>query len=378
MIAVDVTVIGAGIVGCAVADAAARPGRTVVLLEKEARPGAGVTSRNSEVGHGGMYYPTGSLKARCCVRGRRRLREFCGEAGVGWRDVGKLIVACDDAEVPGLERLLALGEANGVEDLALLGRDELRRLEPQVAAVAALHSPRTGILDAEGAARALAARAAGRGAEVMTGAEVTGLARRGGVWEVAVRRGAETWTHASRQVVNCAGLHADEVAAMAGLDVDGLGLRQRWVKGNYFAVDPRHAGRLSRLVYPVPPQDRDTLGVHVCLDLAGQMRLGPDFETVPRREDYGVDPARAGAFFAGAARFLPWLAPQDLQPAMSGLRPKLDTDAPFADFQVRRETGDLEGLIDLIGIDSPGLTSAPALAELVAALLDGREPWTAP
>ena len=208
--------------------------------------------------------------------------------------------------------------------------------------------------------------------------EVTGLVRRGGVWEVAVRRGADTWTHASRQVVNCAGLHADAVAALAGVDVDGLGLRQRWVKGNYFAVDPRHAGRLSRLVYPVPPQGRDTLGVHVCLDLAGQMRLGPDFETVPRREDYGVDPARAGAFFAGAARFLPWLEPQDLQPALSGLRPKLDTDAPFADFQVRRETGDLEGLIDLIGIDSPGLTSAPALAEIVAALLDDREPWIAP
>ena len=372
MIEVDVTIIGGGIVGCATADAIARAGHGVVLLEREAHLATGVTSRNSEVAHGGMYYPPGTLKARCCVRGRRLLKAFCAEAGVGYRECGKLIVAVADDETEPLAGLHARGLENDVEDLRLIDAAELERIEPEVTAVAALWSPATGILDAEGAAGAYARRAREAGAQIMTGAAAAGLDRDAGGWRVTVDRGAdEGWTHRSRWVVNCAGLHADEMAALAGA---GAGCpTQRWVKGNYFAVAARHAARVSRLVYPLPPAGRDALGVHVCIDLQGQLRLGPDFEPARRAEDYAVDPARAEAFFAGARRFLPFLEPDDLSPAFSGLRPKIDTDDPFADFTVRREDGALEGLVNLIGIDSPGLTSAPALAELVADLLDGGE-----
>jgi L-2-hydroxyglutarate oxidase LhgO len=370
---VDVTIIGGGIVGCATASAVAREGRAVVLLEREERLATGVTSRNSEVAHGGMYYPTGSLKARCCVRGRRVLKDFCHTAGVGYRECGKAIVAVDEDEREALAALHARGLDNDVEGLRLIDRAELAGMEPEVNGVAALWSPATAILDAEGAAGAYAARAADNGAQVMTDAAVTRLDRGPGGWRVTVARGAgEGWTHNSRWVVNCAGLRADEVAALAG--TGEVCPRQRWVKGNYFSVAARHAGRIGRLVYPVPPDGRDTLGVHVCIDLQGQLRLGPDFEPVEgRAEDYRVDPARAEAFLAGARRYLPFLEPGDLAPAFSGLRPKIDTDAPFADFVLRREEGDLEGLVNLVGIDSPGLTSAPALAELVAEIVDGGE-----
>jgi L-2-hydroxyglutarate oxidase LhgO len=188
---------------------------------------------------------------------------------------------------------------------------------------------------------------------------------------VTVQRGAETWTHLSRQVVNCAGLHSDDIATRAGLDVEAAGLRLRWSKGNYFAIAARHAGRVARLVYPVPPADGSSLGIHLCLDLAGRMRLGPDVEPLPApREDHAVDPGRRGGFFAGARRFLPWLEPDDLTPDWAGVRPQLaGASAGFADFVVRLETGDLAGLVNLVGIESPGLTAAPALAELVGRLL---------
>jgi L-2-hydroxyglutarate oxidase LhgO len=373
MIQVDVTIVGGGMVGCAVAAESARRGLQTVLLEKEPRLACGVTARNSEVAHGGMYYPTGTLKARFCVHGRRLLKQFCAEAGVEYQEMGKLIVAVEPGEEPELERLLALGQANGVEDLRLIGAAELAGLEPRVRAVAALFSPRTGILDAEGAARAYGALAAERGAQVLTGARVTGLAPDHGGWRVDVTAGRrESWSHASRWVVNAAGLDADRVAEMAGLDVDALGLRQHWVKGSYFAVSPARAGMIRHLVYPVPPADGSSLGVHVCLDRAGQLRLGPDLEPLAeRREDYAVDADRRHGFYAGAVRFLPFLQEEELTPSMAGIRPKLAAHA-FVDFAVRREEGDRAGLINLIGIDSPGLTSGPALAEHVGTLLDGR------
>lgn len=366
---VAVTIIGGGIVGCALADAAARAGHATVLLEKEPALARGTTSRNSEVAHGGMYYPAGSLKARFCVEGRRLLQAFSAEAGLGWRSCGKLIVAVDEAEIPGLERLHALGLANGVEDFQLIDRADVARLEPEVRACAALLSPHTAVCDAEGLARALAARAASRGAQVMTGAPVGALDRERDGWRVTVagdgRR--EGWSHTSGWVINAAGLFADRVAAMAGVDIDAAGWRQVLVRGNYFAIDSRHRGRVGRLVYPVPPADDSTLGVHLCLDLGDALRLGPDYEgplpadADPAALSYAVDPGRGEAFFAGAVRFLPWLERGDLEPAMCGVRPKLAAHA-FHDFTIDYGTGDRAGMINLVGIDSPGLTSALALA----------------
>lgn len=378
---IDCTIIGGGIVGCAIAAELSSRGLSTVLLEMEDGLGRGTTSRNSEVAHGGMYYPHGSLKARFCVEGRHLLKAFCEQAGVGYRECGKLIVAATPDEVPELERLLALGTANGVEDLRLVDGDSLRRLEPHVKACAALHSPRTGIVDAEGAARAWARLASDHGGQVLTAAKVTGLRPEAGVWTVAVsavgtgRR--EGWSHTSRLVVNAAGLWADRVAALAGVDVAARGWNLHLVKGNYFSIASAHHGRISGLVYPVPPRHATSLGVHLCLDLGGQMKLGPDVEhlaTDPRDAgfDWRVDPARRDAFCDGARRFLPWLEADDLTPGLSGLRPKL-VPTGFADFVVCREEGDLAGLINLVGIESPGLTSAAALAREVARLVDGKD-----
>ncbi len=369
----DVTIIGGGIVGCAVAAECVGRGLTTVLLEREPALARGTTSRNSEVAHGGMYYPEGSAKARLCVRGRGLLKTFCEANGLRYRECGKLIVAVSPAELPELERLYRLGVANGVEDLELLDRAAVGRLEPEVAAVAALHSPRTAILDAEGTAKAYAARARAGGAEIMTGSEAIGLVREDIGWRVEVQpaagSGRQGWSHTSRWMVNAAGLNSDRVAAIAGIDLDARGWRLQWVKGNYFTISPRHDGRVSRLVYPVPPADGSSLGIHLCLDLAGQMRLGPDVEPLDSRmrEDYAVDPRRGDAFFASAATFLPFLAPEDLAPGTCGLRPRFAGAA--RDFVLQRETGDLAGLINLVGIESPGLTAAPAIAEQVGTWL---------
>lgn len=384
MFDVDVTVIGGGIVGCAVAAEVSALGLSTVLLEMESDLARGTTSRNSEVCHGGMYYPTGSLKARCCVAGRRMLKEFCLTAKVGYRECGKIIVAVQEDEIPELERLLALGLANGVEDLRLIDGDELAALEPEVRAVAGLLSPRTGVLDAEGAARAYSQLAGQRGAQVMTGCRVTSLEMAAGGWQVGISptgpRRRDGWQHSSRIVINAAGLWADKVAALAGIDISARGWKQHLTKGNYFAVSNVHDGRINRLIYPVPPSSGICLGVHVCLDLAGQMKLGPDLEILPvdpRQSgvaltefnlDYRVDPERQTSFFEDAQRFLPWLKFEDLAPAMCGMRPKLVLKG-FGDFVIQRESDDFPGLINLVGIESPGLTSAPAIALMVVDLI---------
>ncbi len=385
----NVTIVGGGIVGCAIAAVCARLGLSAVLIEKEAGLGRGITSRNSEVSHGGMYYPTGSLKARFCVPGRRLLKEFCTSSGVGYQECGKLIVAVQHDEISQLESLFVLGQANAVEDLEIIDAAQVTKMEPGVQAMAALWSPRTGIVDAEGATKALAQSAAEAGVQVMTSSVVDSLERRKGAWQVGVipdgqgRR--EGWTHASDFVVNAAGLTADDVAAMAGVDVKARGWRQVWVKGNYFRINPEHSGRINSLIYPVPPQDHSSLGVHLCLDLAGQLRLGPDVEypeqdngfsdkgLEPERQlAYHVDPNLAGSFFQSAQQYLPWLKADDLSPDMSGYRPKLAVRG-FRDFEVVRENSSLEGLVNLIGIDSPGLTSAMALAEHVGKMLTDRD-----
>ncbi len=380
----DLTVIGGGIVGCAVAAEATRRGLSTVLLEKEGDLARGTTSRNSQVSHGGMYYPAGSRKAHYCVRGRRLLKKFCCEHGVDYQECGKLIVAVEKAELSELQRLLELGQANGVEDLALIDGPALKKLEPEICAVAGLFSPRTGILDPEGAAKAYARLAREKGAQIMTAAQVTGLDHRGNSWQVQVEPSgagrSDGWTHTSTWVVNAAGLRADLVAAMAGVDIEARSWCQTLLKGNYFKLVSRHVGRLKHLVYPVPPADGSSLGVHVCLDLDGQLRLGPDTQEAETplavRDlpgdglDYAVDPARGNQFFEAARRFLPWLEADDLVPDMSGYRPKLVVQG-FRDFEVCREEGDLEGLINLVGMDSPGLTSAAAVAEDVGLMLAG-------
>lgn len=367
--AVDALVVGAGVVGLAAAASLARRGRSVLILERREAPCRETTSRSSEVIHAGIYYPSGSLKADLCVEGRELLYERCARLRIPHRAIGKLIVATDEAGVGRLEELRLRGEANGAPGLALLGAAEVARLEPQVAARAALHSPRTGIVDSHAFADSFLAEAESRGARLVTRAEVVEVEQSGGGYRVRVEGpGGERTAVQAAAVVNAAGLAADRVAARAGLDVERLGYRQHPCKGDYFALRPGAPLRFSRLVYPL--QDAAGLGIHVCLDLGGRVRLGPDAEYVSEVR-YDVDPAKAEGFARSARRYLPELRADWLTPDQSGARPKLAGPGEgFRDFVVREESEQgRPGLVSLLGIESPGLTAAAAIGERVAALL---------
>jgi L-2-hydroxyglutarate oxidase LhgO len=315
-----------------------------------------------------MYYPTGSLKARLCVEGSRLLYAACEASGVPHRRIGKLIVATVPGEVPALEALLAQGRRNGVE-LGMLTGAEAAALEPNVRAVAALHSPDTGIVSAHGLMDHLARQARAAGAVIQSRSELIAVERRGPDYRLTVRTpdGLESFT--SERVVNAAGLESDNVAALLGIDVAAAGYGLRWCKGSYFSVASAQARLVSRLVYPVP--GHVSLGVHAVPGLEGRLRFGPDVEYLEeRRPDYAVDPARRAAFGEAVRRLVPAIRDEDLEPDISGIRAKLQGPGePFRDFVIREETErGLPGLVSLVGIDSPGLTSALAIAEHVAGL----------
>ncbi len=363
------TVVGAGAVGLAVAARLAPRFPELVILERRDRHGSETSSRNSEVIHAGIYYPTGSLKARLCVRGRQLLYELCQKRDVPCRRIGKLIVATAPSELAGLERLLALGLANGVE-LRMLSAEECRRLEPAVPALAGLLSPSTGIVSAHGLMDAYLAEARRHGALLQTRAELVAIERRDRDYRLTVRtpEGLESLT--SERVVNAASLEADTVAALAGIVVRAAGYRQHWWKGSYFALSGPKARLLSRLVYPVPTQV--SLGVHAVLGLDGRVRFGPDADLLPeRRLEYDVPESKREAFGAAVRRILPAIEDADLSPDIAGIRAKLQGPGEeVRDFVIAEESGrGLPGFVDLVGIDSPGLTSSGAIAEEVDRLL---------
>jgi L-2-hydroxyglutarate oxidase LhgO len=364
-----VAVIGGGVVGLAVA-ARLAPATEVVILERRARHGQETSSRNSEVIHGGMYYPTGSLKARLCVEGNRRLYELCARHRVPHARVGKIIAAMTPEEVPRLDDLLALGTANGVE-MTRLSAEEARALEPRVPSVGALLSPNTGIVSAHALMDCLLHLAREAGALLQPRAEVVGLARVGSEWRLTVREGGEEGVLSAERVVNAAGLEADTIAGLAGIDIGAAGYRQHYWKGSYFSVRPAKAGVVSRLVYPVP--GHVSLGVHAVVGLEGRLRFGPDAEYLADRAlDYRVAESKRAVFAASVRRLVPELLDEDLEPDMAGIRPKLQGPGQgVRDFVIAEESGrGLPGLVNLVGIDSPGLTSATAIADEVARLID--------
>lgn len=365
----DVVVIGGGAVGLACAVHATAQGRSVVLLERHARCGEETSSRNSGVIHAGLYYPTGSLKARTCVAGRVLLYDRCARHSVGHQNCGKILVATTEAECERLQQLLELGIANGAGDLRLLGAAEVAKLEPRVSAIAGLMSPETGIVDAHGLMDSYRADARDAGAEIVMQTEVVGLAYDGGMYLVRTRDvGGEEQSIACAQVVNAAGLGADRVAAMAGIDTAAAGLSLRYCKGDYFSLSTS-LGRLTRhLVYPVPVEAG--LGVHITFDLGGQFNAGPDTEYVDEIR-YDVDASKAGHFGAALRRYLPEVRDGHLAPNYAGMRPKLQRPGEgFRDFVIEDAVAHgLPGLVNLIGIESPGLTASEAIGIRVAELL---------
>ena len=362
MDAVDVVVIGAGVVGLAIGRALSLRGLETVVLERANAIGTGTSSRNSEVIHAGIYYATDSLKARLCVSGRARLYDYLDAHGIDHRRCGKLLVATTDAQRSRLAQIQAQAARNGVDDLRLLDTRELRAMEPALNAVAALHSPSTGIVDSHGLMLALQGDLEASGGALALLSPVERVVCGADAHEVRVG-GESPMALRARFVVNAAGLWAPDLAGR----FEGLAVRHvpnaRYAKGNYFSL----AGRapFSHLIYPVP--EEAGLGVHLTLDLAGQVRFGPDVEwIVPASADaidYRVDAQRAAGFEAAIRRYWPGLPAGALQPAYSGVRPKLELPGE-ADFVLQgpAEHG-VRGLLNLYGIESPGLTASLALAD---------------
>ena len=365
---IDCAVIGAGVVGLAVARTLAAEGREVLILDAENAFGTGISARNSEVIHAGIYYAAGSLKARLCVAGRKRLYAYCAERGIAHRRCGKLIVATGETQREQLGRIAAAAAINGVDDLQLLSRDQACALEPALECCAALLSPSTGIIDSHALMLSLLGDAERDGAVLALNSPVTGGEIVDGGIVLKVRVGAGETAILARTVVNCAGLGAQGVSRrLRGLPPASVP-PLHYAKGNYYAL----AGRapFSRLIYPVP--EAAGLGVHLTLDLGGQARFGPDVEWI-ENIDYSVDPKRAEAFYAEVRRYWPQLADGALLPAYAGIRPKPHAPgAPACDFLVSgpAEHG-VPGLVNLYGIESPGLTSCLALADHAVASLSG-------
>lgn len=358
--------IGAGVVGLAVARRLALAGLDTQVLEREATHGTQTSSRNSEVIHAGIYYPPGTLKARLCVQGREQLYRYCELRGVPHRRCGKLIVATEEGERATLERYFDAASANGVSDLEWRTSAQVSQLEPTVRCAAALWSPSTGIIDSHALMQLLLGDLEAAGGALVCRAKVTGVQLANDLHRVTVSQDSATTELAARIVVNSAGLDAQDVARRtAGLDPATVPPRYL-AKGHYFTLHGRAPFR--HLVYPVA--GNAGLGIHVTLDLAGQARFGPDVEWI-KRIDYAPDAARRAAFAAAIRRYYPQLDESRLQPGYTGIRPKLTgPDEPAADFLIHgaRAHG-WPGLVNLYGIESPGLTACLAVADEVAAML---------
>jgi L-2-hydroxyglutarate oxidase LhgO len=357
----DCVVIGAGVVGLAVARALARKGREVLILEAADAFGTGTSSRNSEVIHAGIFYPHGSLKERLCIEGRDKLYSFCHAYGVTAKRTTKLVFAADEGEVPALQKL-QLHAARGGAYMTFLSGAEARRLEPALHCAAALHSPLSGIVDSHALMLALLGDAEAHGAVIAYHSPVVGgRGTDGGV--IVDVGGASPMALECRTVVNCAGLGAQAIGrAMAGIR-PGSVPPLHYAKGNYFYLSGKPP--FARLIYPLPGSH--SLGLHYTLDLSGQGRFGPDVEWVDRIA-YDVDPGRAPLFYAAVRKYWPDLPDDALRPGYSGVRPKLQGPGDSArDFviQLPDETG-INGFVALYGIESPGLTSCLAIADYVA------------
>jgi L-2-hydroxyglutarate oxidase LhgO len=377
---IDVAVIGAGVIGLSIARQLAQhnPALRIVVLEKEAAVGTGISSRSSEVIHAGLYYPASYLKSALCVRGRDLLYRYCDEHGVPQRKVGKLVVANTDDEHEFLHALAFRAELNGVVDLQWLDRRQIQVLEPAIQAKGAFLSPSTGIIDSAALLRCLEKEIIDIGVTLCLRARVERITRAAGGFVVHCIQATDKFLLGAQRVINCAGLQATQVAR----HIDGFPAGQLpdlvLAKGSYFSY--RGSNPISRLVYPVPvsqparsseilPQG---LGIHATLDMQGQLRFGPDIEIVPT-ENYGVDEGRRALFADIIRRYFPALDEQRLHAAYAGIRPRLVTrDGKTADFLVQTEAQhNVPGLTNLFGIESPGLTSCFAMAEHVCALQSG-------
>ena len=363
---IDCIVVGAGVVGLAIARALAQSGREVMVVEAAEGIGTGTSARNSEVIHAGIYYPAGSLKARLCVEGRQMLYAYCDERGVAYKRLGKLIVATSEQENPVLDDIRNKARVNGVDDLELLTGAEARALEPALSCIAALLSPSTGIVDSHGLMLALQGDAESAGAQCVFHTPLqSGSVRSSGGFDLQFG-GADAMALSCNVLVNASGLHAPSLARqIAGIPASSIP-PEYLCKGNYFTMQGR--APFSRLIYPTP--HHAGLGVHLSLDLGGQVKFGPDVEWIDQ-ENYTVDPSRCEGFYEAVRSYWPGMPDASLQPGYAGIRPKISVPHdPAADFMISGPAAHgVPGLVNLFGIESPGLTSSLALARETLARL---------
>jgi L-2-hydroxyglutarate oxidase LhgO len=365
----DAVVIGAGAVGLSVAYSLSSKKKNIIVIEKHPAFGQETSSHNSEVIHSGIYYPKGSLKARLCVEGRSLLYQFCEKYGINSRRTGKLIIAADDKEAAQLEKLFSVGKANGVSDIRLLSKESTAKLEPNIRAVAAIHSPSTGIFDSHQFMKCLESLSKDNGVIFAYNCEVVGISKDNGFYDLAVRDAdGEKISVKSNVVVNSAGLYSDTIAQMVGIDIEDNKYKLYYCKGEYFRVRSAKAKLVNMLVYP--PPEKDSLGVHTVMDLQGEMKLGPNAFYVDE-VDYDVNPQHRDEFSVAAKTYFPFIESEDLSPDIAGIRPKLQAPGEDErDFVISDEKNKgFEGFINLIGIESPGLTSSLSIAKYVAGMI---------
>lgn len=365
----DIAIIGAGVIGLAIASRVAGENRDVYVLEKNGTFGREQSSRNSEVIHAGIYYRRDSLKARMCLEGNSLIYQLCDENGIAYRKCGKIIVATSEIEAAELEKLYMRGRDNGVP-LRMLSRRELAQLEPNVKGMEAFLSPTTGVVDSYSLIKYFLSSARDSGANLVYRAEVTAIEKIPGGYKVGIKEPGGLSSLTTRVLINCAGLNSDRMAEIAGIDIVKAGYKLHWCKGEYYIVSGAGNRLINSLIYPVPMDI--SVGVHVCLDVDWRLRLGPLFYYV-NEVNYSIDDSRKREFLESSMmRALPFIGPADLEPDSAGVMAMLQAKGEgFRDFVIRHEHDrGFPGFINLIGIESPGLTSSAAIAEYISQMIN--------
>lgn len=367
---VDVVIVGAGVIGLAIASELASKDREMYVLEKEMKYGQATSSRNSEVIHAGIYYEYGSLKQELCVKANPKLYEICEQNGISHKRVGKIIVANSDDEIQQLEKIIVKARQNGVKDLEIIDAARIHELEPYVQAEMAILSPSTGIVDAHGLMDHFYQQARHKSSidPVVLNTKVIGIRQVDDGYIVRVISSGDPFNVFSRIVINSAGLYCDRVAEMVGIDVDEAGYKLYWCKGDYFSLKGKPLTKM--LVYPPPPLDEVSLGIHSIPDLTGRIRFGPNSYYVDKITN--TIESDKEEFWRDIIRYFPSVKLEDLSPDISGIRAKIQAPGTTAkDFVIRHEDDrGLPGFINLVGIESPGLTCSPAIADIVARIVD--------
>lgn len=368
----EITIIGAGVIGLAIAEKISKEHSNVFVIEKHTSFGQETSSRNSEVIHAGIYYTRNSLKARLCIEGRRLLYDFCKNYNVPFKNCGKLIVATTEDEISVIEGIRQRALRNGVDDLVVIEKNQIAELEPNIFALRALFSPSTGIIDSHFLMKQFETNTINNGGQVVYGSEVSGIRRIKDGYEITlIDADNKEYIFTSSIVINSAGLTADKISEMVGIEDDNLKIL--FCKGEYFRIIPPKNRLVNRLVYPVPHPNMEGIGVHVTIDMAGGVKLGPDVKYLESNvQDYKLTSSKQEAFFISAKKFLPFLEFDDIAPEMAGIRPKIQRPGDQErDFYIKEESErGYPGFINLIGMESPGLTSSIAIAKYVNELIN--------